>query len=39
MQQKNFLFSILENIEEKKIEQKKNYIKNLYNQKKNILNK
>lgn len=38
MKYKKILFSILENIENKKIEQQIIHIKNLYIQKKNILN-
>jgi len=38
MRYKNILFSILENIENKKIKQIKIYIKNLHIQKKNIFN-
>lgn len=38
MKYKKIFFSILESIENKKIEQQTSHIQNLYNQKKNILN-
>ncbi len=38
MKYKKILFSVLENIEEKKIKQKTIYIKNLHVEKKNIFN-